>query len=71
MLLLFLVGASSGSAIDAVIMGALAGVAAGTVAIAFERTRPYAVGFLLGLAIIVVVGAGACVGILAMITTTY
>ncbi|MDN5768913.1 MAG: hypothetical protein L0H96_24575, partial [Humibacillus sp.] len=71
-LLLILAGtATTGGGFDLVFGGALAAIVAGTVAIAFERTRPYATGFLLGLAIIVVVGAGACVGILAIFATTY
>lgn len=70
-LLLFLIATATTGGFDLLIGGALTGVVGGTVAVAFDRTRPYATGFLLGLAVIVVVGAGACVGILAIFATTY
>ncbi|MEO6998773.1 MAG: hypothetical protein ABI112_11885 [Terracoccus sp.] len=69
-MVLFLISTATTGGFDLLLGGALTGVAAGTVAVAFQRTRPYATGFLLGLAIIIVVGAGACVGILAMMSTT-
>lgn len=52
-------------------VGLLGGLAvfaltAATVGIAFERYRQYALGFLLGLGIVLIVGGGACIGLIAV-----
>ena len=69
-LLLFVIAANTGTIVEVLIGGLLLGVVVATVGIAFERYRPYATGFLLGLAIIIVVGGGACIGLIAVLSSS-
>ncbi|EWT01682.1 hypothetical protein N865_15380 [Intrasporangium oryzae NRRL B-24470] len=61
-------GWSSGATL--LVGGVLFGVLAGTVLMAIEEMRPYAAGFLLGLAAVIVVGGGACIGLIAYVSST-
>ncbi|WP_175442413.1 hypothetical protein [Humibacillus sp. DSM 29435] len=69
-LLLFVVATNTGTVLEVLIGGLLLGVVVATVGVAFERYRPYATGFLLGLAIIIVVGGGACIGLIAALSSS-
>ncbi|MEP7333363.1 MAG: hypothetical protein ABI692_14885 [Terracoccus sp.] len=68
--LLFAIAASTSVGLEVLVGGLLLGVLVATVGVAFERYRPYATGFLLGLAIIIVVGGGACIGLIAAMGTS-
>jgi hypothetical protein len=50
--------------------GLLLAVVLATVAMVSERMRPYAAGFLLGLGIVAVVGGGACIGLIAIVSAS-
>ena len=52
-----------------IVGGAIGGVVLGTAAIASDKLRPYAAGFLGGLAAVVIVLGGACVALIAMLTS--
>lgn len=50
--------------------GVLLGVLVGTVLMASQDVRPYAAGFLLGIAAVIVIGGGACIGLIAFISSS-
>lgn len=64
--LLFVVAANSGLPIGSILAALPVAIVVATVAVARERYRQYAVGFLLGLASVLIVGGGACIGLFAM-----
>lgn len=68
-MVLFYVAVASQYLLVVLIVGLLCGFVGGTVAIAIERARPYAVGFLISLGTVVVVGGGACVALIASLGT--
>jgi hypothetical protein len=59
------------SGVTVLVLAPLVALVVASLLVASERLRPYAVGFVITLAAVVVVLGGACVGLIALLATGY